>query len=154
MRMLSSAVLGARGAFSVGNWVNWLLVIGGIVCVIVELALGAATGFDLALIGGSLTIGGAVGFFSGSARIGLFAAGALSLVYLALFRGWLRARLNVQLRPTNVDAVVGKEGVVTRRIAPREAGLVKLGSQTWRAELAAPNQAARDCGGPLQGESV
>jgi len=36
-----------------GNWLNWLLVIGGIVCVIVELALGAVTGFDVALIGGS-----------------------------------------------------------------------------------------------------
>jgi hypothetical protein len=33
-------------------WVNWLLIIGGIVCVIVELALGAMTGLDLALIGG------------------------------------------------------------------------------------------------------
>jgi membrane protein implicated in regulation of membrane protease activity len=152
--MLSSAVLRARGAFSVGNWVNWLLVIGGIVCVIVELALGAATGFDLALIGGSLTIGGAVGFFSGSARIGLFAAGALSLVYLALFRGWLRARLNVQLRPTNVDAVVGKEGVVTKRIAPREAGLVKLGSETWRAELTAADQVPRDAGATVKVESV
>jgi hypothetical protein len=49
----------------VGNWVNWLLVIGGIVCVIVELVLGAMTGFDLALIGGSLTIGGGIGLLLG-----------------------------------------------------------------------------------------
>src|SRR5260370_20809980 len=104
MRMLSSAVLGARGAFSVGNWVNWLLVIGGIVCVIVELALGAATGFDLALIGGSLTIGGAVGFFSGSARIGLFAAGGLLLGVFVLFRGWLTGRSNVQPSATPLHA--------------------------------------------------
>ena len=38
-----------------GNWVNWLLVIGGIIFVIVELALGAMTGFDLALVGASTT---------------------------------------------------------------------------------------------------
>jgi len=25
----------------VGNWVNWLLVIGGVICVIIELAMGA-----------------------------------------------------------------------------------------------------------------
>jgi hypothetical protein len=31
----------------VGNWVNWLLVIGGVICVIIELAMGAMTGFDL-----------------------------------------------------------------------------------------------------------
>src|SRR5260370_35368235 len=106
--MLSSAVLRARGAFSVGNWVNWLLVIGGIVCVIVELALGAATGFDLALIGGSLTIGGAVGFFSGSARIGLFAAGGPVPGDLGRFRRWRRARPNVQPRHRDDVARAGK----------------------------------------------
>jgi membrane protein implicated in regulation of membrane protease activity len=138
----------------VGTWVNWLLVIGGIVCVIVELVLGAATGFDLALIGGSLAIGGAIGFFAGSEKIGLLAAGGLSLVYLALFRSWLRSKLTVQHRPTNVDAVVGKQGVVTKRIAPSEAGLVKLGSEVWRAELAAAEEAPRDAGSTVKVESV
>ena len=72
-----------------GMWVNWLLVIGGIVCVIVELALGAMTGFDLALIGGSCAIGGGIGLLAVSEKIGLLAAGGLSLVYLAVFRRWL-----------------------------------------------------------------
>lgn len=137
-----------------GNWVNWLLVIGGIVCVTIELALGAATGFDLALIGGSLTIGGAVGFAAGSERVGLFAAGGLSLVYLALLRNWLRAKLTVQHRSSNVDAVVGREGVVTKRISPREAGLVKLGSEVWRAELTATDEAPRDPGATVRVEAV
>jgi len=137
----------------VDNWINWLLVIGGIVCVIVELALGAATGFDLALIGGSLTIGGAIGFFAGSEKIGLFAAGGLSLVYLALFRSWLRAKLTVQHRASNIDAIVGMQGVVTKRIALREAGLVKLGSEVWRAELAT-DDGPRDAGATVKVESV
>lgn len=54
-----------------GNWVNWLLVIIGIVCVIIELALGALTGFDLALIGGSLAAGGALGLLFHSDTVGL-----------------------------------------------------------------------------------
>ena len=69
-----------------GHWVNWLLVIGGLICAILELALGALTGLDLALVGGSLTIGGAIGLLAGSARIGLLAGGVLALVYLAAFR--------------------------------------------------------------------
>jgi hypothetical protein len=73
----------------VGNWVNWLLVIGGLVCVIIELALGALTGLDLALVGGSLTVGGVIGLLAGSARIGLLAGGVLALVYLAIFRSWV-----------------------------------------------------------------
>ncbi|HYL86645.1 MAG TPA: NfeD family protein [Candidatus Angelobacter sp.] len=137
-----------------GNWVNWLLVIIGIVCVIVELALGALTGFDLALVGGSLTIGGAIGLFTGSAKIGLFSGGILSFVYLAIFRRWLRTKLTVKNHPTNVDALVGKSGIVTKKIAPAEAGMVKVGSEIWRAELAKADDAARDVGATVNIESV
>ena len=58
-----------------GLWVNWVLVIVGIVCVIAELAMGAMTGLDLALVGGSLAIGGGIGLFAGSGKIGLLSAG-------------------------------------------------------------------------------
>ena len=137
-----------------GTWVNWLLIILGIVCVIVELALGALTGFDLALVGGSLAVGGAIGLFTGSARIGLLSAGVLALIYLAIFRSWLKAKLTVQNRPTNVDAVVGKTGVVTKRIAARDPGMVKVGSEIWRAELAGAEDAAKDAGATVRVESV
>lgn len=137
-----------------GNWVNWLLIIGGIVCVIIELALGALTGFDLALVGGSLTIGGVIGLLAGSEKIGLLAAGGLSLVYLAVFRSWLKAKLTVKTVASNVDAVVGKTGVVTKRIGPNEPGMVKVGSEVWRAELAGAVDAARDAGTTITVDSV
>lgn len=136
------------------NWVNWLLVIAGIVCVIVELSLGAVTGFDLALIGGSLAAGGAIGLALGSEKIGLLAAGVISLLYLAVLRRWLRHRLTVKDRPSNIDALVGKTGVVTKRIAPSEPGMVQLGTEIWRAELAAAEDIARDAGAKVQVEAV
>jgi membrane protein implicated in regulation of membrane protease activity len=138
----------------VGNWVNWLLVIGGIVCVIVELAMGALTGFDLALVGGSLTAGGAIGLLAGSAKIGLLAAGILAFVYLAIFRNWLRARLITKDQATNVDAVVGKRGVVTKKIGAAEAGMVKVGAEVWRAELADAEDSARDVGATVRIEAA
>jgi membrane protein implicated in regulation of membrane protease activity len=138
----------------VGNWVNWLLLISGVICVIVELALGALTGFDLALIGGSLAIGGGIGLLAGSAKIGLLAAGGLSLVYLAVFRSWLKSKLAVHAQPTNVDAVVGKTGVVTKRIAALEPGMVKLGSEVWRAELAGSEHASLEAGATVKVEAV
>ncbi len=137
-----------------GMWVNWLLVIGGIVCVIIELALGAMTGFDLALIGGSLASGGAVGLLVGSEKIGLLAAGALALIYLAVFRRWLKSALTVKNHPSNVDALVGRTAVVTQRIALRDAGIVKLGSELWRAELVSPDDPARDPGATVEVESI
>jgi membrane protein implicated in regulation of membrane protease activity len=137
-----------------GMWVNWLLVIGGIVCVIVELALGAMTGFDLALVGGSLAVGGGIGLFVGSEKVGLFAAGGLALVYLAVFRSWLKSSLTVKNHRSNVDAIVGRTCVVTKRIAPYEPGMVKVGDEVWRAELAVSGEPARDPGTEVKVESV
>jgi membrane protein implicated in regulation of membrane protease activity len=138
----------------VGNWVNWLLVIGGVICVIIELAMGAMTGFDLALVGASLVVGGTIGLLTGSANIGLLAAAAAALLYFALFRRWLKSKLTVRDQPTNVDAVMGKVGVVTKRIAPRDCGLVKVGAEEWRAELAQGDETAREVGATITVTSV
>jgi membrane protein implicated in regulation of membrane protease activity len=44
---------------------------------------------------------------------------------------------------TNTDALIGREGVVTQRVAAHQAGQVKLGDEVWRAEPA-------DGGGPFE----
>jgi membrane protein implicated in regulation of membrane protease activity len=138
----------------VGNWVNWLLVIVGIVCVIIELAMGAMTGLDLALVGASLAVGGGIGLLIGTAKIGLLAAGALALLYLGVFRSWLKKKLTVKDQASNVDAVVGKTGVVTKRIAVRDPGMVKVGAEIWRAELAGGDEVAKDAGAVVVVQSV
>jgi membrane protein implicated in regulation of membrane protease activity len=137
-----------------GPWVNWFLVIVGIVCVIAELALGAMTGLDLALIGGSMTIGGVIGLLTASEKIGLLAAGGLALVYLVVLRRWLKATLTVKNHASNVDAIVGKTGVVTKRIAQYEPGMVKIGSEIWRAELVGADDVSRDSGATVTVEAI
>src|SRR5215510_5973656 len=138
-----------------GNWVNWLLVIAGVLCVAAELAMGAVTGFDLALVGASLAAGGVVGLMARSWQTGLISAAIFSLVYIVLFRRWLKAKLQVKEQASNVDAVVGKTAVVTKRIGPaHDCGLVKVGSEEWRAELAQPETAAREIGASVQIISV
>ena len=137
-----------------GHWVNWLLVIVGVICVIVELALGALTGFDLALVGAALAVGGGIGLLAGSANVGMLAAAGVALVYFALFRSWLKSKLTVREQPSNVDAVLGKTGVVTKRIAPRDTGLVKVGAEEWRAELAQGDESAREVGVTITVSSV
>jgi membrane protein implicated in regulation of membrane protease activity len=138
-----------------GNWVNWLLVIAGVLCVAAELALGALTGFDLALVGASLAAGGVVGLIAQSWQTGLISAAIFALLYFVLFRRWLKSKLHVNERASNVDAVVGRTGVVTKRIGPaRDCGLVKVGSEEWRAELAEPDGVAREIGASVQVVSV
>ena len=128
------------------NWANWILVIGGVACVIAELFLGAVTGFDLALIGMSLAAGGGIGLWFASTKVGLFSAGALALVYLLFFRRLLRRQLTPKEQPTNVDAIMGRTAVVTVRIAAHVPGQVKVGDEIWRAELAGEEQPAHEPG--------
>ena len=137
-----------------GNWVNWLLVIVGVLCASAELALGALTGFDLALVGASLAAGGIIGLLAQSWQAGLISTAVFALLYFALFRRWLKAKLYVKDQASNVDAVVGKTGVVTKRIGQRDCGIVKVGSEEWRAELAHPADAAREIGADVQIVSV
>ncbi|MBS1840695.1 MAG: hypothetical protein JSS69_02270 [Acidobacteria bacterium] len=137
-----------------GNSVSWLLVILGVICVIAELALGVMTGFDLALVGAALIAGGVVGLVFGSANVGLLSTAILALLYFALFRKWLRFKLQVKHQPSNVDAVIGRTGIVTKRIAPRDWGLVKIGSEEWRAELVRQDGAALEPGAEIKVLSV
>ena len=137
-----------------GTSVNWVLVILGIIFVIAELALGVVTGFDLALVGASLVAGGVVGLVFGSANIGLLSTAILAFLYFALFRQWLKAKLQVKNQASNVDAIIGRTGIVTKRIAPRDFGLVKIGSEEWRAELARQEGASLEPGAEIKVLSV
>jgi len=136
------------------NWVNWSLVIAGIICVIIELAMGAMTGFDLALVGAALAVGGGIGLLTGSANVGMLSAAGVALIYFALFRSWLKCKLTVRDQASNVDAVLGKTGVVTKRVAPRDTGFVKVGTEEWRAELAQGDEMVREVGSTITVSSV
>ena len=137
------------------NFWNWFLIGVGGILIILELVLGAATGFDFALIGLSLACGGAVGLWFGSTKAGMLSAGALALLYVAFIRRRLRARLTPkEVRPSNVDRLPGQSGVVTQRVAAQTAGRVKLGDEEWRAVLAADAGEAREAGQVVKVESV
>jgi membrane protein implicated in regulation of membrane protease activity len=129
------------------NFWNWMLVGLGGLMIVAELLMGAVTGFDLALMGLSLVAGGGVGLYFVSAKIGLIASGSLAFLYVVFIRQRLRARLTPKgSLPSNVDAILGRSGVVTQKIGLHEPGRVKIGDEEWRAVLAADAGASRDAG--------
>ena len=82
-----------------GNWVNWLLVIVGVLCAAAELALGALTGFDLALVEHrSLQVAPSVRSHNPAL---IDQRGGFCLRCTALFRRWLKAKLYVKDQPSN-----------------------------------------------------
>lgn len=138
------------------NSVNWILIIAGALAIVAEVVLGVVTGFDLAIVGISLMVGGGLGLAFGSAKVGLFAAGAFAFLYLAFFRGRVKARLASPDRATNVDVVLGKTALVTERIAPHAPGIVRLGDELWRAALMdeRPGAEAKEPGATVVVDSV
>ena len=129
------------------NFWNWILIGAGGIMVVAELLMGAVTGFDLALMGLSLVAGGAVGLYFVSTKIGLIASGSLAFLYVVFVRQRLRSRMMSKgTLPSNVDAILGRSGVVTQKIAMHEPGRVKIGDEEWRAVLAADAGASRDAG--------
>ena len=102
--------------------VNWVLIIGGALCVLAEVVMGGFAGFDLVLIGSAVAAGGFVGLIAGSPVVGFVAAAALSLAYIALGRRWVQARLKIRHVATNADAVIGQRALVMQRIADHHPG--------------------------------
>ena len=135
------------------NW-NWLLIVAGALMILLEVALGGFAGFDLVLLGSALAIGGAVGLAAASATTGFIVASVLCVVYIALGRRWVRARLRHRPTPSNVDALLGAKAVVTVRLSEHEPGQVKVHDETWRARPATGVAAAFEAGSVVTVEGV
>lgn len=121
---------------------NWALLIGGGLLILVEVALGGFAGFDLVLIGSAFVIGGALGLAFQNATLGFLVASALCVAYIVVGRRWVRSRFVHPPTASNVDALIGRQGVVVARIAPHAPGQVRVNDEMWRAELAPGADAA------------
>jgi membrane protein implicated in regulation of membrane protease activity len=132
---------------------NWVLVIVGALLVLGEVALGGFAGFDLVLIGSSLILGGGLGLLLHNTALGYVVASVLGIAYIVLGRRWVRLRM--QHRPTlsNVDALVGAQGIVTTRVAPHTAGQVRVRDELWRA-LPAPGAGPFEAGAEVTIQGV
>ncbi len=112
---------------------NWALIILGAVLILMEVLLGAVTGFDFLLLGSAILLGGLIGLISGSTAVGIAAAGVLSLAYVLVGRRWLRNRLQRPGLQSNTDALIGRVVLVSERISRDQPGRIKHEGDEWRA---------------------
>lgn len=113
--------------------INWILIVVGAVLVLIEVLMGAVSGFDCLLIGTAVLAGGVLGLVFHSPGLGLAAAGALSVIYVLVGRRRIRARLQRPGIPSNTDALLGRVVRVTEPIAPDRPGRIKFEGEEWRA---------------------
>ncbi len=112
---------------------NWILIYLGLGAVLLELLVGIETGFDLVLIGIALMIGGGIGNMTGSWEIGVVTSTVIIILYTIFGRHFVKDKLKVQTKSTNIESLIGKRGVVTQEIGHHKAGQIRVGSEVWRA---------------------
>ena len=117
---------------------NYLLIILGIVAVTLEVVMGAATGFDLLLVGFIFIISGGLGLFLHSFQYALMTVAILSFLYVFFGRKFIKSKLSVTTTKTNTEKLVGATATVTKKITPNHPGQVKLDGAIWRASAESP----------------
>jgi membrane protein implicated in regulation of membrane protease activity len=120
----------------VRQFVNWALIVGGALLVLLEVVLGGFAGFDLVLLGSALVLGGGLGLVWSSTAIGLVVSSVLCLLYIAVGRRYVRRHMQHRETPSNADALLGRSAVITVRVAEHAPGQAKVGDEVWRAALA------------------
>ena len=111
---------------------TWLMIL-GIVLIFFELLMGAASGFDIALVGFSLVVGGLVHFYSGSWEYGVVAAIVIIVLYFVLLRSSIRKKLLITTQKIGIDSLVGKTAIVTSKISAKKPGNILVDGEIWRA---------------------
>ena len=114
-------------------WLWLIFVIVGLLFALVELIIGVETGLDLVFIGSAFILGGLVTWPFHSWILTVIVTGVICIAYVALGRRYVHRWTAVRKSRTNIDAIIGRQGIVLRSIAKNVDGLVKIGYEQWRA---------------------
>ena len=106
----------------------------GLVFLGLELLAGIDTGLDLFFTGLILIFSGVIGWFFGSSLLVIGLVIILVLMYFFIGREMVKQRIVPSNTKTNVDKLVGQEGIVIKAIAVNQAGQVKVDGEVWRAK--------------------
>lgn len=116
------------------DYINILLLFGGLFLITLEIFLGIDSAFDLILSGLSLFLAGSIGFILWNVWIsGL----VLSIIFLNLYwvlgRKYIHENIQVESRSSNIDNIVGQRGVV-KRLKSNHSLVVNVCGEEWSAE--------------------
>jgi membrane protein implicated in regulation of membrane protease activity len=129
-------VINGLQSFFADSWI-WLIFIGiGLVMVLLELIIGVETGLDLVFLGSAFIMSGLVTWPFYSWLLTFIVTLLICVAYLALGRRYIHRWTATRKEKTNIDAIIGKKGVVLLNIAENADGRVKVGNEEWKARSA------------------
>lgn len=115
------------------SWLWAAFVVVGLLMILLELFIGVETGFDLVMLGSALILGSLLTSFADSWLVTVICVSALCMLYVGIGRKYIKAKMKVGDTKTNVDAIIGRGGVVKNSIGKNASGLVRIGNEDWRA---------------------
>lgn len=125
---------------------NWVLIVLGACLILLEVLLGAISGFDFLLLGSAILLGGALGLLTGTPAVGVATAGILALVYVFVGRRKVRHSFKRLDIPSNIDVLLGRTVEVVEPIRVDRPGRIKHEGEEWRACLASEAAGAIEAG--------
>jgi len=114
-------------------WLWLIFIIVGLLFAVVELIVGVETSLDLVFMGSAFILGGLVTWPFHSWILTVIITGVICIAYIALGRRYVHRWTAVRKSRTNIDAIIGRHGIVLKNIAKNIDGLVKIGYEEWIA---------------------
>ena len=121
----------AAGFFD--SWVWLIFVSVGLLMIFLELIAGVETSLDLVIIGSAFILGGLLTLPFKSWPLALIVTSVICIAYIGLGRRYVHRRLAPSKLKTNIDAIIGRQGIVLKDIAKNVDGLAKVRNERWRA---------------------
>ncbi|MCL1826915.1 MAG: NfeD family protein [Candidatus Cloacimonetes bacterium] len=114
------------------EWYIWIAL--GVICMILEV-------FSPAFFFFSLGVGAIVaGFFPFGVYVQLIVFAIATSITFFFMKRFAKAVFRKDRVESNVYALVGKKGTVTKEITPQKVGAVKVESEEWRATASAEEE--------------
>jgi len=115
-------------------WMAFVVV--GLLMILLELIVGVNTGLDLVFLGTAFILGGLVTVPFKSWILTLIVTSVICVAYVALGRRYVHRWTAVRKSKTNIDAIVGRTGIIEQNITRNVDGRVKVGNEDWKASAA------------------
>lgn len=115
------------------SWL-WLVFIAlGLLLILLELIIGVETGLDLVFLGSAFILGGLMTWPAHSWILTLVVTSVICAAYIFVGRRYVHRWAAVRKSKTNIDAIVGRTGIVLQSISRNIDGRVKVGNEDWKA---------------------
>lgn len=115
------------------SWIWLVFVVLGLLLILLELIIGVETGLDLVFLGSAFILGGLMTWPAHSWILTLVVISVICAAYIFIGRRYVHRWTAVRKSKTNVDAIVGRTGIVLQSISRNLDGRVKVGNEDWKA---------------------